>query len=37
VDCGGGTCGACANGKSCGNDFDCTSQQCLSGTCQPPV
>jgi hypothetical protein len=37
TDCGGGTCGACANTKKCKVDADCTSMACdaLSLTCDP--
>ena len=34
IDCGGGTCGACIDGKTCLVNSDCQSNIC-SGTCQP--
>ena len=36
VDCGGSTCAACGDGLACLVDTDCTSGQCVSGTCQAP-
>ena len=33
VDCGGGTCGACAIGKKCSLARDCTTNDCTTGTC----
>jgi hypothetical protein len=34
IDCGGGTCGACGNGKLCGaSNSNCASGDCKSGTC----
>lgn len=36
VDCGGGTCPACADGKACGAARDCASGVC-SATCQAPT
>ncbi|MEO7327814.1 MAG: hypothetical protein ABI193_04510, partial [Minicystis sp.] len=33
VDCGGGACGKCANGKTCGVNTDCLSAGCVGGTC----
>jgi hypothetical protein len=33
VDCGGGSCPPCANGKMCGINADCESNRCLSGFC----
>jgi acetyl esterase/lipase len=33
IDCGGGTCPACANGKVCAVNLDCTSGICTSGVC----
>ncbi|MFO0617547.1 MAG: proprotein convertase P-domain-containing protein [Polyangiaceae bacterium] len=33
VDCGGASCSACANGKTCGVASDCTSAFCNAGTC----
>jgi hypothetical protein len=33
VDCGGGTCPLCANGKTCGSLVDCASASCASGVC----
>ncbi|MEP7120414.1 MAG: hypothetical protein ABJE95_05880 [Byssovorax sp.] len=36
VDCGGGgTCAACAAGKSCVNDVDCSSSACSADKCKP--
>jgi hypothetical protein len=37
VDCGGGLCTECVDGKSCGGNSDCTSGWCSSGTCAPHV
>jgi hypothetical protein len=36
VDCGGGTCPACANGKHCGGDADCQSGTCANDVCSSP-
>ena len=40
VDCGGGSCGACADGKQCNLNMDCLNGHCVVGastsTCQPP-
>jgi len=33
VDCGGGTCPACAADKMCGENADCASMACLGGLC----
>ncbi len=33
VDCGGGTCGKCANGKTCMANADCLSAGCVGGVC----
>lgn len=33
VDCGGADCGACAEGRMCGMNVDCTSQSCVAGVC----
>ncbi|MCC6521753.1 MAG: SUMF1/EgtB/PvdO family nonheme iron enzyme [Polyangiaceae bacterium] len=33
VDCGGGDCAACADGKVCVGNADCVSQRCDAGTC----
>jgi hypothetical protein len=33
VDCGGGVCPLCANGKKCLTDTDCASAFCSNGTC----
>jgi len=33
VDCGGATCGACANGKTCAASSDCQSVECVSLKC----
>lgn len=35
VDCGGGTCPDCANGRACSVDGDCQSNNCVAGVCQP--
>lgn len=37
VDCGGPTCGKCANGKACGASGDCQSNMCNGGVCAPGV
>jgi hypothetical protein len=34
VDCGGGTCPACPNGRICVGNSDCQSSICTGGTCQ---
>lgn len=34
IDCGGGTCAACAAGKSCAVGSDCSSGVCSAGVCQ---
>jgi hypothetical protein len=36
VDCGGGACPACADGRVCGGNGDCASGRCVSGRCAPP-
>ena len=37
VDCGGGTCGKCADLKACTNGpRDCVSNTCIAGSCQEP-
>ena len=33
IDCGGGTCSPCADGKMCSGDTDCASDICISGRC----
>lgn len=33
VDCGGGTCATCVNGKTCGANADCQSGLCQGGVC----
>ncbi|MFO0757186.1 MAG: hypothetical protein U0359_11895 [Byssovorax sp.] len=33
VDCGGGTCTKCANGKTCSANTDCLSAGCVGGVC----
>jgi hypothetical protein len=33
VDCGGGSCPPCADGKHCSGSGDCTTKQCAGGTC----
>ncbi len=33
VDCGGGTCGACADGATCNGPADCVSGSCNNGVC----
>ncbi len=35
VDCGGGSCPTCDNGKHCGIAADCKSARCAAGTCAP--
>jgi len=35
IDCGGGTCGACVDGKSCAIPGDCLSNVCMSNMCVP--
>ena len=35
VDCGGGTCPVCADGKLCAANTDCHSGSCQKGVCQP--
>jgi hypothetical protein len=35
VDCGGGGCAPCGNGKVCARDSDCASCICEGSTCQP--
>jgi hypothetical protein len=37
LDCGGGTCPACPNGKRCLAGSDCSSNACVSGTCRECV
>jgi len=37
VDCGGGTCPACANGKTCLAGTDCASGVCTNGVCVAPA
>lgn len=34
VDCGGGLCPACADGKGCSSGADCASKVCVGGACQ---
>ena len=36
VDCGGGTCGPCADGAVCGEDSDCQIGTCILGVCAAP-
>ena len=36
VDCGGGTCPACANGKHCILGSDCQNNSCINGVCMAP-
>jgi hypothetical protein len=36
IDCGGAQCAACADGKSCARNTDCTSQVCADGRCGAP-
>jgi hypothetical protein len=36
VDCGGGTCAPCGNGKKCAGPGDCVSNNCAAGTCATP-
>jgi len=35
IDCGGGTCIGCVNGKLCCTGSDCQSGHCVAGICQP--
>ncbi len=37
VDCGGGTCAPCAEGKSCLVNADCIDDTCHAGTCMAPA
>jgi hypothetical protein len=37
IDCGGGVCTKCGNGKVCSLASDCTSGVCKSGVCQVPT
>jgi hypothetical protein len=37
VDCGGGTCPACANGKDCKVGSDCEDKVCVQGVCAAPT
>ncbi len=34
IDCGGSTCSACADGKTCSKNTDCSSHLCTNGICQ---
>ncbi len=34
VDCGGSSCSACADGKACSKNTDCSSHLCVNGICQ---
>ncbi|MBK6513889.1 MAG: DUF4215 domain-containing protein [Polyangiaceae bacterium] len=36
IDCGGGVCGTCAVGDSCGGPSDCTSDTCVNNVCVAP-
>jgi hypothetical protein len=36
VDCGGGTCPVCPNGRMCKTPADCNSGSCIGGTCSSP-
>ena len=36
VDCGGTSCGACADGQTCSVDGDCASANCVAGVCEAP-
>jgi hypothetical protein len=36
IDCGGGTCPACADGLHCRTTADCQTGDCLDGVCQSP-
>jgi hypothetical protein len=33
VDCGGGSCGKCADGKACAQNTDCTNGSCVNNVC----
>jgi hypothetical protein len=35
IDCGGGDCSPCADGKKCAQGSDCDSKSCISGACAP--
>src|SRR5690242_17769837 len=37
VDCGGGTCPTCIDGKKCNQDPDCTEKNCVAGVCAIPT
>ncbi len=37
VDCGGGTCKPCDEGKMCIKDSDCATKRCLKGICRRPA
>jgi hypothetical protein len=37
VDCGGGLCPACGDGKGCGTGADCASKVCVDGSCHAPA
>ncbi len=37
VDCGGGKCAPCLDGKGCTTGSDCADQVCSGGTCLPPA
>ena len=37
TDCGGGTCGSCAPGKSCLQPSDCQTGSCSGNACAPPA
>jgi hypothetical protein len=34
IDCGGGACATCTNGKTCSANTDCASAYCSAGACQ---
>ncbi len=34
IDCGGSSCGKCNNGRSCSDDSDCVSNNCISNMCE---
>jgi hypothetical protein len=37
ADCGGSTCPKCMDGDTCAGNSDCMSDNCMAGTCAPPL
>jgi hypothetical protein len=37
IDCGGGTCATCADGRYCNSDHDCRNGKCTGNTCTAPA